>query len=104
MEWHSTALDPMISEAYCWAVDVTIYTVANCVSMGHWTCTDIRGFRRYGSMSHTPISPTQFRSIGIYLYVGFKHGQWHDVGYSSKPLQTATPSTEIVVFSEVRDT
>ena len=26
MEWHSNALDPMNAEAYCWAVDVTIYT------------------------------------------------------------------------------
>ena len=61
MEWHSNALDPMISEAYCGAVDVTIYTDANCISMGHWAFTDISGFRRYGSMLHMPISPTQFR-------------------------------------------
>lgn len=26
MEWDSNALDPMNSEAYCWAVDVTNYT------------------------------------------------------------------------------
>lgn len=26
MEWHSNALDSVISEAYCWAGDVTFYT------------------------------------------------------------------------------
>ena len=42
--------------------------------------------------------------IGTYPKEGFKHGQWHDVGYWRKPLQVATPPIEIVVFSEARDT
>lgn len=38
----------MISEACCCAMDVTIYFDANCVSMGHWICTDNSDFGKYG--------------------------------------------------------
>lgn len=41
--------------------------------------------------------------IGTYPAVGFKHRQWHDVGYWRKPLHQATPPTEIVAFSKVRE-
>jgi phosphinothricin acetyltransferase len=45
-----------------------------------------------------------FTPIGTDPEVGFKHGQWHDVGNWRKITQVATPPIEIVVFSEARDT
>jgi len=43
-----------------------------------------------------------FTHIGTYPEVGYKHGQWHIVGYWRKPLGTATPPTEIIPFSDLK--
>jgi len=43
-----------------------------------------------------------FTHIGTYSEVGYKHGQWHSVGYWRKPLSTVTPPTEIILFSDLK--
>jgi L-amino acid N-acyltransferase YncA len=43
-----------------------------------------------------------FTHIGTYPEVGYKHGQWHSVGYWRKPLSTVTPPTEIIPFSDLK--
>jgi len=39
-----------------------------------------------------------FTHIGTYPEAGFKHGQWHSVGYWRKPLCAVTPPIEITPF------
>ncbi len=43
-----------------------------------------------------------FTHIGTYPEVGFKHGQWHSVGYWRKTLCAVEPPIEIIPFSEIK--
>ena len=40
-----------------------------------------------------------FRPLGVYREVGFKHGQWHDVGWWRLGLRDGLPSTEPIPFA-----
>lgn len=43
-----------------------------------------------------------FKHIGTYPEVGFKHDQWHDVGYWRLALNDSTSPIEIVPFHDLR--
>jgi len=41
-----------------------------------------------------------FRSLGVYRRVGFKLGQWHDVGWWQRRLREAAEPSELIAFSK----
>ena len=44
-----------------------------------------------------------FRSVGVYQDVGFKHGQWRDVGWWRLPLSDGPPTAEPLAFAALAD-
>ncbi|HFN5283496.1 TPA: arsinothricin resistance N-acetyltransferase ArsN1 family B [Pseudomonas aeruginosa] len=104
-------------EAYRWSVDVTVYIdpTAHRRGIGRdlyqrlLPILELQGFHAaYAGIAQPNVASVGlhealgFTHIGTYPEVGFKHGQWHGVGYWRKPLSTATPPAEIVAFSEAR--
>ncbi|SDI11728.1 arsinothricin resistance N-acetyltransferase ArsN1 family B [Pseudomonas abietaniphila] len=103
-------------EAYRWSVDVTVYVdpvvhrngVGRALYQQLLPLLEKQGFHaayagialpNAGSIGiHEALG---FTHIGTYPEVGFKHGQWHSVGYWRKPLCAVTPPIEIIPFSEV---
>lgn len=89
--------------AYQWSVDTTAYVREDARGQGI-------GKRLYGELKHALIElgycqafagialPNQasaalhesvgFEALGVYRKVGFKHGQWHDVGWWQCSLQS----------------
>lgn len=103
-------------EAYRWSVDVTVYIdpAAHRQGVGRALYRHLipmlekQGFHAaYAGIALPNIASVGlhealgFTHIGTYPEVGFKHGQWHDVGYWRKPLNTETPPVEVVKFSEM---
>ncbi|WP_193040021.1 MULTISPECIES: arsinothricin resistance N-acetyltransferase ArsN1 family B [unclassified Pseudomonas] len=104
-------------EAYRWSVDVTVYIdpAVHRIGIGRalyqrlLPLLEKQGFHaayagialpNAGSIGiHESLG---FTHIGTYPEVGFKHGQWHSVGYWRKPLCAVTPPKEITPFSEVQ--
>lgn len=104
-------------EAYRWSVDVTVYIdpalhrkgIGRALYQRLLRLLEKQGFHaayagialpNAGSIGfHEALG---FTHIGTYPEVGYKHGQWHSVGYWRKPLCTVTPPTEIIPFSDVK--
>ena len=104
-------------EAYRWSVDVTVYIdpalhrkgIGRALYQRLLPLLEKQGFHaayagialpNAGSIGiHEALG---FTHIGTYLEVGYKHGQWHSVGYWRKPLGTVTPPTEIIPFSDLK--
>lgn len=100
-------------EAYRWSVDVTVYVdpsvhrkgVGRALYQQLLPTLEKQGFHaayagialpNAGSIGiHEALG---FIHIGVYPEVGFKHGQWHSVGYWRKPLRAVTPPIEITPF------
>ena len=105
-------------EAYRWSVDVTVYVdptvhrkgVGRALYQQLLPVLEKQGFHaayagialpNAGSIGlHEALG---FTPIGTYPEVGFKHGQWHSVGYWRKPLCGVTPPIEIIPFSKIGD-
>lgn len=102
-------------EAYRWSVDVTVYidTAVHRQGIGRALYQQLlpileqQGFHAaYAGIAQPNAASVAlheaqgFTHIGTYPEVGFKHGQWHAVGYWRKPLNMVTPPSEIVAFSE----
>jgi L-amino acid N-acyltransferase YncA len=103
-------------EAYRWAVDVTVYIdpaahrngigralyqqlLPLLVRQGYHAAYAGIALPNAGSVGlHEALG---FTHIGTYPEVGFKHGQWHDVGYWRKALDGSTPPRSIIPFSEL---
>lgn len=104
-------------EAYRWSVDVTVYIdpalhrkgIGRALYQRLLPLLEKQGFHaayagialpNAGSIGiHEALG---FTHIGTYPEVGYKHGQWHSVGYWRKPLGTVTPPTEIIPFSDLK--
>lgn len=104
-------------EAYRWSVDVTVYVdpavhrkgVGRALYQRLLPLLEKQGFHtayagialpNAGSIGiHEALG---FTHIGTYPEVGYKHGQWHSVGYWRKPLCAVTPPIEIIPFSDVK--
>ncbi|EZP32680.1 N-acetyltransferase [Pseudomonas sp. MWU12-2115] len=104
-------------EAYRWSVDVTVYIdpavhrkgIGRALYQRLLPLLEKQGFHAAyagialpnpGSIGiHETLG---FTHIGTYPEVGFKHDQWHSVGYWRKPLCAVTPPNEIIPFSEVK--
>lgn len=104
-------------EAYRWSVDVTVYIdpaahrrgIGRALYQRLLPILEQQGFHAaYAGIAQPNAASVGlhealgFTHIGTYPEVGFKHGQWHGVGYWRKPLNTVTPPREIVAFSEAR--
>lgn len=105
--------------AYRWAVDVTVYIAESERRTGvgrslYEVLLPIlarQGYRSaYAGISQ--LNPGSvglherlgFRHIGTYPKVGYKLGQWHDVGYWHLELEARTcPPTEIRPYPEIAD-
>lgn len=103
-------------EAYRWSVDVTVYGnpavhrkgVGRALYQQLLQVLEKQGVHaayagialpNTGSIGlHEALG---FTHIGTYPEVGYKHGQWHSVGYWRKPLCAVTPPIEIVPFSKI---
>ncbi|MHA6575789.1 arsinothricin resistance N-acetyltransferase ArsN1 family B [Pseudomonas yamanorum] len=103
-------------EAYRWSVDVTVYIdpaahrngigralyeqlLPLLVRHGYHAAYAGIALPNAGSVGlHEALG---FTHIGTYPEVGFKHGQWHDVGYWRKALDGSTPPRSIIPFSEL---
>ncbi|QZC97129.1 GNAT family N-acetyltransferase [Pseudomonas sp. ERGC3:05] len=103
-------------EAYHLPVDVTVYTdpivhrkgIGRALHQRRLPLLEKQGFHaayagialpNAGSIGiHEALG---FTHIGTYPEVGFKHGQWHSVGYLRKPLCAVTQAIKIIPFSEV---
>lgn len=103
-------------EAYQWSVDVTVYVSPTAHRQGIGRAMyqkllpilERQGFHAAyaGIALPNPASvglhqALGFSHIGTYPEVGFKHGQWHSVGYWRKALGGPTPPTEIIPYSSV---
>jgi L-amino acid N-acyltransferase YncA len=104
--------------AYRWAVDVTVYISESerRTGVGHQLYKALlpilahQGFRSaYAGISQPNAGSVAlherlgFRHIGTYPNVGYKFGQWHDVGYWHLPLSTSPfPPGEICPFPTLR--
>lgn len=104
-------------EAYRWSVDVTVYIAPLMHRQGvgralYGKLLEIlekQGFHAaYAGIALPNKASTGlhealgFIHIGTYPEVGFKFGQWHSVGYWRKALCSATPPTEIIPFSHLK--
>jgi L-amino acid N-acyltransferase YncA len=105
-------------EAYRWSVDVTVYIdpavhrrgIGRALYQRLLPILEHQGFHaayagialpNAGSIGiHEALG---FTHIGTYPEVGFKHGQWHGVGYWRKPLRADTPPAEIIAFSDAKN-
>lgn len=102
--------------AYRWSVDVTAYIASNAHRKGVGralyqrllSLLERQGFHAAyaGIALPNPGSvglheAMGFEHIGTYPEVGFKHGQWRDVGYWRKALNGATPPGEVVAFEDL---
>ena len=105
-------------EAYRWSVDVTVYIdpavhrkgIGRALYQRLLPLLEKQGFHtayaglalpNAGSIGiHEALG---FTHIGTYPEVGYKHGQWHSVGYWRKPLCAVTPPIEIIPFSDVKE-
>lgn len=103
-------------EAYRWSVDVTVYIdpavhrkgLGRALYQRLLPLLEKQGFHpayagialpNAGSIGiHEALG---FTHIGTYPEVGYKHSQWHSVGYWRKPLCAVTPPKEIIPFIEV---
>jgi phosphinothricin acetyltransferase len=103
-------------EAYRWSVDVTVYVnpaahrkgIGRALYQRLLPILENQGFHAAYAGIAIPNAASigihetlGFTHIGTYPEVGFKHGQWHSVGYWRKPLRAATPPMEIIPFSAV---
>lgn len=104
-------------EAYRWSVDVTVYIAPHAhrcgigrALYGHLLpILERQGFHAAYAGIALPNAGSVglheafgFTHIGTYPEVGFKHGQWHDVGYWRKALSGITPPAEIVPVSRLQ--
>ena len=88
--------------AYQWSVDVTAYVRADCrgqgvgkalyarlfellVAAGY--CQAFAGIALPNAASVALHESIGFQPIGVYRNVGFKRGEWHDVGWWQRELQ-----------------
>ncbi|MBK5437398.1 N-acetyltransferase [Pseudomonas sp. TH32] len=104
-------------EAYRWSVDVTVYIdpVAHGIGIGRALYERLlpllmrqgyhaayAGIAQPNAGSVALHEALGFTHIGTYSEVGFKHGQWHDVGYWRKALDGSTPPRPIIPFRELQ--
>ncbi|WP_339497153.1 arsinothricin resistance N-acetyltransferase ArsN1 family B [Pseudomonas sp. EA_15y_Pfl1_P101] len=105
--------------AYRWAVDVTVYIAESERRRGvgrnlYEVLLPILARQGYRSAYAGISQPNSgsvglheqlgFRHIGTYPKVGYKLGQWHDVGYWHLQLgKSACPPSEICPYSELVD-
>lgn len=106
--------------AYQWSVDTSVYITADCRRRGVGrslyaallAALPLQGFfNAYAGITlpnggsvglHEAMG---FQPVGVYRQVGFKLGQWHDVGWWQRPLQPhAEPSGPPLSLAEIRDT
>jgi phosphinothricin acetyltransferase len=88
--------------AYCWSVDVSVYTsskyrrqgVGRALYTSLFACLRLQGlYNAYAGITlPNPGSVGLHESfgfdlVGIYREVGYKSGQWHDVGWWQMALQ-----------------
>lgn len=102
--------------AYRWAVDVTVYIAESARRQGigrllYKTLLPILEKQRFRAAYAGIAQPNEgsvglheslgFDHIGTYPEVGFKLGEWHDVGYWRLGLCQLTPPLEPLLFSHV---
>jgi phosphinothricin acetyltransferase len=104
--------------AYRWSVDVAVYVAANARGRGigrklYSALTRIlraQGFRsafgcitRPNEASVGLHEAAGFKALGIYKHVGFKLGEWRDVGWWRLALtENSDPPAEPIPFAEFR--
>ena len=96
-------------KAYQWAVEVTVYlaTEARGMGLGRKLYTvlcellTLQGFTKaYGVVSlPNPASAALhevvgFRAFAVYRDIGYKNGQWHDVGWWERDLAPSEPDAK----------
>lgn len=101
-------------EAYRWSVDVTVYIsptahrqgIGRAIYQKLLPILERQGFHAAYAGIALPNAASVglhqalgFSLIGTYPEVGFKHGQWHSVGFWRKALGGPTPPTEIIPYS-----
>lgn len=105
--------------AYRWAVDVTVYVAESERRTGvgrrlydvllpllarQGYCSAYAGISQPNLGSVGLHERLGFQYIGTYPKVGYKLGQWHDVGYWHLELEARTcPPSEICPYSEIAD-
>jgi len=88
--------------AYCWSADVSVYTasahrrkgVGRALYSSLFTCLRLQGFyNAYAGITLPNVGSVGlheamgFNLVGVYYEVGYKSGQWHDVGWWQMALQ-----------------
>jgi phosphinothricin acetyltransferase len=104
--------------AYRWSVDTTIYVDSGSRHRGvgrvlYGALLQILGRQGFHSVFAGITLPNAgsvglheavgFRPLGVYQDVGFKHGQWRDVGWWRLPLSEGPPTAEPIPFAAMSD-
>ena len=104
--------------AYQWAVEVSVYIQAACrrTGMGRalytslFAALELQGIRRFFAGITLPNDASVglheslgFEPLGVYRSVGYKFGDWHDVGWWQWPVQRdSTPPQPPIPLPEIR--
>lgn len=106
--------------AYQWAVDVSVYVdevwrrkgIANALYTSLFALLNLQGLRNAYAVIALPNPQSiafheshEFEKVGVYHNVGYKDGQWRDVGHWELPLQSRpTPPSPPTPLSDLRNT
>jgi phosphinothricin acetyltransferase len=103
--------------AYRWSVTVTAYAaghahrrgIGRALYTGLLDILTLQGFHSAFAGIALPNAASVglheamgFRHLGTYAEVGFKLGQWHDVGWWRRPLNDGLPERDPIPFAELR--
>jgi phosphinothricin acetyltransferase len=105
-------------EAYQWSVDVSVYIAPQAHRGGigralYERLLAILEAQHFHAAYASIVIPNAasvglhealgFRHVGTSPEVGFKHGQWRDVGYWRRPLSNETPPRALMPFAQWRE-